>query len=82
MPYSSNKRIVYYNKYYEFCLMEENFYYETITKAIKFIRENQIEQPTLDEIANHVHLSKFHLLCYTTATNPLTNAYWKQPTEN
>jgi len=55
--------------------MEENFYYETITKAIKFIRENQIEQPTLDEIANHVHLSKFHLLCYTTATNPLTNIY-------
>lgn len=41
--------------------MEENFHYETITKAIQFIRENQIEQPTLDEIANHVHLSKFHL---------------------
>jgi len=41
--------------------MEENFHYQTITKAIQFIRENQIEQPSLDEIAKHVHLSKFHL---------------------
>jgi AraC family transcriptional regulator, regulatory protein of adaptative response / methylated-DNA-[protein]-cysteine methyltransferase len=41
--------------------METNYHYETIAKAIQFIRNNQIEQPTLDEIANHVHLSKFHL---------------------
>ena len=41
--------------------MEEHFHYETIAKAIQFIRENQVEQPTLDEIANHVNLSKFHL---------------------
>lgn len=41
--------------------MENNFHYETIAKAIQFIRDNQIEQPTLDQIANHVNLSKFHL---------------------
>ena len=42
-------------------MMEDNFQYETIAKAIQFIRDNQIEQPALDEIAKHVNLSKFHL---------------------
>ena len=41
--------------------MEQNFHYETIAKAIQFIRNNQIEQPTLEQVANHVNLSKFHL---------------------
>lgn len=41
--------------------MEQNFHYETIAKAIQFIRDNQIKQPTLDQVANHVNLSKFHL---------------------
>lgn len=40
--------------------MEKNFHYETIAKAIQFIHDNQIEQPTLDQVANHVNLSKFH----------------------
>lgn len=41
--------------------MEQNFHYDIIARAIQFIRQNQIEQPTLDQIANHVNLSKFHL---------------------
>jgi AraC family transcriptional regulator of adaptative response/methylated-DNA-[protein]-cysteine methyltransferase len=34
--------------------------YITIEKAIVFIRENFYRQPSLDEIARHVHLSPFH----------------------
>lgn len=41
--------------------MEQNFHYETVAKAIQFIRDNQIDQPTLDQVADHVNLSKFHL---------------------
>lgn len=41
--------------------MEQNFHYDTIARAIQFIRENQFDQPNLDQIANHVNLSKFHL---------------------
>ena len=41
--------------------MEQNFHYDIIARAIQFIRDNQFEQPTLDQIANHVNLSKFHL---------------------
>lgn len=34
--------------------------YERISKAIAFIRQHVHEQPELDEIAQHVHLSPFH----------------------
>lgn len=61
MLYVSNNRIVNYITYYEVCIMEQNFHYDIIAKAIEFIRQNQIEQPTLDQIADHVSLSKFHL---------------------
>lgn len=40
--------------------MENQYHYEIIAKAISFIRENFRNQPDLDEIAEHVHLSKFH----------------------
>ena len=41
---------------------EENnkYYYSKISKAIAFIDTNFKEQPTLDEIASHIHLSPFH----------------------
>ena len=41
--------------------MEQSNHYDTIARAIQFIRDNQFEQPTLDQIANHVNLSKYHL---------------------
>jgi AraC family transcriptional regulator of adaptative response/methylated-DNA-[protein]-cysteine methyltransferase len=34
--------------------------YERIAKAIQYIGENVTEQPSLDELAAHVHLSPFH----------------------
>lgn len=34
--------------------------YERIASAIEFIRKNYLEQPKLDEVADHVHLSQFH----------------------
>jgi len=34
--------------------------YRRIEEAIAFIKENQDSQPTLEEIANHVHLSPYH----------------------
>ncbi|TYP99121.1 O-6-methylguanine DNA methyltransferase [Tenacibaculum adriaticum] len=40
--------------------MENTYHFDTIAKAIYFIKNHHIEQPTLEEIANHVHLSKFH----------------------
>ncbi|WP_130735003.1 methylated-DNA--[protein]-cysteine S-methyltransferase [Flavobacterium sp. J27] len=40
--------------------METNYHFEIIAKAIQFINSRQTEQPSLDEMANHVHLSKFH----------------------
>ncbi|MEL6831859.1 MAG: methylated-DNA--[protein]-cysteine S-methyltransferase [Bacteroidota bacterium] len=39
----------------------KNPHYEVVAKAIRYIREQQIQQPTLEEISSHVHLSKFHL---------------------
>ena len=36
--------------------MENKFHFEIITKAIGFIKEYHLEQPTLEEIANHVNL--------------------------
>jgi len=34
--------------------------YRRIEAAIGFIKENQDDQPTLEEVANHVHLSPYH----------------------
>jgi AraC family transcriptional regulator, regulatory protein of adaptative response / methylated-DNA-[protein]-cysteine methyltransferase len=37
-----------------------NIHYDTIEKAIRYIRENFKSQPDLDEVARQVHLSPFH----------------------
>jgi AraC family transcriptional regulator of adaptative response/methylated-DNA-[protein]-cysteine methyltransferase len=34
--------------------------YQRIEKAIAFIREHRAEQPTLEDIASHIHLSPYH----------------------
>jgi AraC family transcriptional regulator of adaptative response/methylated-DNA-[protein]-cysteine methyltransferase len=34
--------------------------YDVVERAIKFIEESYTEQPSLDEIAEYVHLSKYH----------------------
>lgn len=39
---------------------QEALNYERITAAICFIRENYREQPALDRIAEHIHVSPFH----------------------
>ena len=39
---------------------DKTYHYETITKAIRYLNEHKKQQPSLDEIAKHVHLSKFH----------------------
>ncbi len=39
---------------------QSNLDYQRIEKAIEFIRENQADQPTLDEVASHIHLSRHH----------------------
>lgn len=36
-------------------------HFDTIAKAIAFIKDNYTHQPNLEEVAAHVHLSKFHL---------------------
>ena len=40
--------------------MENKYHFNIIAKAIYFIKNHHFEQPSLDEIANHVNLSKFH----------------------
>jgi len=42
--------------------MKENstYYYEKITNAIQYVDDHFKEQPSLDEIAEHVNLSPFH----------------------
>lgn len=40
--------------------MENKFHFDLIAKAIGFIKNNHLKQPTLEEIAKHVCLSKFH----------------------
>lgn len=37
-----------------------NYAYDTIAEAIRFLRENHAKQPSLDEVAGHVFMSKFH----------------------
>lgn len=41
--------------------MNNNHHYKIIAAAIRFIASNYKTQPELDEVANYVHLSKFHL---------------------
>lgn len=40
--------------------MENKYHFDVITKAIYFIKKFRNEQPSLEEIANHVNLSKYH----------------------
>ncbi len=40
--------------------MKDTFHFDIIAKAICFIKGQYLKQPSLEEIANHVHLSKFH----------------------
>ncbi len=39
---------------------EQSYHYNTVARAIAYIRENFREQPTLEEIAESVHMSPFH----------------------
>lgn len=43
-----------------FCYMKVHHHYDRIAAAIRFLTENQGNQPTLAEAAAHVHLSKYH----------------------
>ncbi len=38
-----------------------NNHYNVVEQIIKFLNEHQTQQPSLDDISNHVFLSKFHL---------------------
>ncbi len=40
--------------------MEDQYHFNVIAKAISFIKKEHQKQPSLEEIAAHVHLSKFH----------------------
>ncbi len=40
--------------------MENTYHYDIIARAISFIKKYHKEQPSLDEIANQVNLSKYH----------------------
>lgn len=40
--------------------MKNHYHFDIIAKTIHYIKDHQNEQPSLEEIANHVHLSKYH----------------------
>lgn len=40
--------------------MENTYHFSVIEKAIGFIKSSTDRQPSLDEIATHVHMSKYH----------------------
>jgi len=40
--------------------MEDQYHFDVIAKAICFINREHFKQPSLEETAAHVHLSKFH----------------------
>ena len=40
--------------------MENNHHYNLIAEAIRFLSQEYTRQPSLEEVANHVHLSQFH----------------------
>ena len=39
---------------------QQQLNYERIASAIRFIKENRREQPKLEEMAKHVHMSPYH----------------------
>ena len=39
---------------------QQQLNYECIASAIRFIKENRQEQPKLEEVAEHVHMSPYH----------------------
>ena len=39
---------------------QQSLNYERIARAIRFIREHRREQPRLEEVAEHVHMSVYH----------------------
>lgn len=41
--------------------MRTHHHYETIAKAIEYIRDQHTNQPSLDAVARHVHMSPYHL---------------------
>lgn len=43
-----------------FLSMETHHHYHTVARAIEFLRDSQPRHPRLEEVASHVHLSKFH----------------------
>jgi AraC family transcriptional regulator of adaptative response/methylated-DNA-[protein]-cysteine methyltransferase len=40
--------------------MENKYHFDIVAKAINFIKNYHFEQPSLEEISNHVNLSKYH----------------------
>lgn len=40
--------------------MENSYHYQTMAKAIAYLRDNYDQQPSLDEVAGFVHMSKYH----------------------
>jgi len=42
-------------------MKNENNHYAIVEQVIQFLDSNQLQQPSLEEISKHVHLSKFHL---------------------
>ena len=40
--------------------MEDQYHFDVIAKAIGFIKKEHFKQPSLEEVAAQVHLSKFH----------------------
>ena len=58
--YFSNNRIATAVITSDFWGMENTYHFSVIEKAIGFIKTSSERQPTLDEIAAHVHMSKYH----------------------
>ena len=57
----SKKRIVSAPIMFDFWDMENNqYHFNLVAKAIAYIQEHHQKQPKLEEVAQHVHLSKFH----------------------
>lgn len=55
------KRIEHGQKLVDTCAMEQPHHYEVIAEAIRFIASQTDQQPDLQAVAEHVHLSKYHL---------------------
>ncbi|MGI9548195.1 MAG: methylated-DNA--[protein]-cysteine S-methyltransferase, partial [Flavobacteriaceae bacterium] len=56
----SKNRIVVWPRSTDFCSMENTHHFTVIEKAIGFINDQSIDQPSLDAMADHVHMSKYH----------------------